>query len=397
MENTDKFIFVLSNRKYLSTEHRKSLKKSGIYSQYYNENGESIYNRLSIMTYQLFFQKFASDCDYTDSIESGLITSNDIVYICDECHYFLSDNWNKQTEKAINSIIKLKSNTYFVSATGNNVINFINSVSEKKITEENTIRIIQDYKNISLKPYKDNKKLSEARRMITDILDNTNDKVIYYRKNKKQLSDMAKDLKEKYSDDIKLCYSANNKEKNLLPNELETAFTEDKKMNCRCILTTNIIDNGIDIYDSDLKHIIIDMTEQEIIIQSIGRKRDKESLTVYINQPDGRMLNYGIEKYTKLEKVTKSMLNRYQYRMMSDDLQLFKDDNAVNVIYSRLKHTGIRLHSDDSNTRLMIDLQYHALHNKPIDKEYLISLLSDIGIKAKQLNKINAAFTENNI
>lgn len=396
VKNTDKFIFVLSNRKYLSTEHKNGLRKSDIYIDF-KETGESIYKRISIMTYQCYFDKYATNNDFIVDIECGALTSNNIVFICDECHYFLTDNWNRQTTTALKTILELKSNTYFVSATGNNIINFINTISSKKVTEENTVRIEQDYKNISLKSYKDNKELSEARKMITEILDNTNDKVIYYRKNKKQLSDLTEELKEKYSDNIKLCYSENTKANNLLPNELETAFTEDKKMNCRCILTTNIIDNGIDIYDSDLKHIIVDMTEPEIIIQSIGRKRDKEPLTVYINQTDGRTLNYNIKRNTRLEKETHSELNRYQYRIISHDLQLFKNDGAVNTIYSRLKHTGIRLHSEDSNTKLMIDLQYHAIHEKPIDKEYLISLLSDVGIKAKQLDKINAAFTENNI
>lgn len=398
LNNTNKEIFVLSNRKCLSSAHTTAFKKTGLNIDYWNEHGESVYNRISIMTYQCYFDKFATNYDFIENLEYGLIESNDIIFICDECHYFLTDNWNRQTETALKTILKFKSATFFVSATGDNIIDYINRISEKKIIADEKLRLYQTYDNITLKSYKDNKKLDAAIEIITDILDNSADKVIYYQKDKRVLSKLAEKLKKRYApEDIKLCYSENNKIKGLLPNELATAFTEDKKLNCRCIVTTNIIDNGIDIYDSDLKYVIINMEEPEIIIQSIGRKRDKEPLTVYINQTDGRILNSRIEDKEYLRKKTDSKLNKYQYAISIRDYKLFKRDGVINVIYSRLKHTGIRLHSEDSNTRLMIDLQYHAIHNKPIDKEYLISLLSDVGIKAKQLDKINAAFTENNI
>ncbi|WP_044974801.1 hypothetical protein [Ruminococcus sp. HUN007] len=123
--------------------------------------------------------------------------------------------------------------------------------------------------------------------MICDKLDNTSDKVMYYLNDSLKLDAIAKELKERYKpDDIRLCYSPNNRKKPSLPSEDNQAFTDDKQMNCRCILTTKIIDNGIDIFDDALKHVIIDLTEPETIIQAIGRKRTKTPLTVYINEPN---------------------------------------------------------------------------------------------------------------
>lgn len=388
---TGKHIFLLSNRKLLTQQHREALKKYNIDTTYYELNGYSVFNRLSIMTYQAFHEIKIKKNDIELMLECDVINGNDYIFILDECHYFLSDHWNKTTERTLNTILQFSTATFFISATGNNVIDYVNRISEKKITERNTIPIPQDYSNITLKSIKDNtKNHNKILDMICNILDNTSDKVMFYLNNANKLNAIAQELKLKYDPNIiKLCYSANNRVYTSLPSEDKQAFTADKQMNCRCILTTKIIDNGIDIYDDALRHVIIDMTEPETIIQAIGRKRTKTPLTVYINEPNQISVKKWIDEKQYRATESKSQLNKYQYQTIVKDLQAFLNQGAAQTIYERLKHTSINLDADNKTNTLQTYLQHYSGSDKYIDKDYVKSLLSDIGRPARQIDKIN--------
>lgn len=395
---TDKSIYVLSNRKLLTNQHRNEIKSRSIDIDHYNKYGYTVYDRLSIMTYQAFYSRKVKNDDFVLDVKCGAINPDNTVFICDECHYFLSDCWQNQTAQVLDIILQIQATTFFISATGNTTIDYINHISDKQIREENKICIYQSYSNITLKSIKDNSsKHTKIIEMIVDILDNTSDKVMIYINNAVKLCDIAKALKDKCNpDDIKLCYSENNRRKIDLPTEHLTAFTKDKKMNCRCILTTKITDNGIDIYDDNLKHVIIDLTETDTIIQAIGRKRTKTPLTVYINEQHATRLKDNISNYknvlNKADLTTQQKrLNQFQYQKIIQDLELFRDNTAIKTIYERLKHTGIKLDSDDKQSELINYLDGCYSDNKPVNKDYLKSLLSDLGYKANQIDKINNA------
>jgi len=399
---TGKHIFLLSNRKLLTQQHRAALKKYGIDTMYYELNGFSINHRLSIMTYQAFFEIYIKKNDIELQLECGVINGDDYIFILDECHYFLTDHWNNTTYKTLNTILKFSTATFFISATGNNVINYVNQVSDKKITPENTIPIPQNYSNITLKSIKDNTKhRREIVKLIYHILDNTSDKIMYYYNNTDVLCSIADELKIVYDPEkIKVCYSPSDEHEHTLPSEKDDALTENNTINGRCILTTKIIDNGIDIYDDDLKHLIIDLSESETIIQAIGRKRTKTPLTVYINETSKTILMRSIAKKEYKLHDSKKPLNallKYQYNIMIQDYKTFYDNSVISVIYDKLKHTKIKLDKDDKYSILLDYLDQYAANQKPIDKDYIKSLLADIGIKAKQINMINQSFRFNNI
>lgn len=395
-ENTDKSIFLLSNRKLLCRQHRNTARKYGIKVYSFEKNGYCKQSRLQIMTYQYLHKKLKENEDFEINLICDVYNT---VFILDECHYFLSDQWNKTTEKTLDSILQTKAPTFFISATGDNVVNYVNQVSNKKITKQNTVSIPQNYSNITLKSiYDKGKQKCQITDLIYDILDNTSDKVIYYHNNINRLCDIADELKIIYDpENIKLCYSPYDKDKHSLPSERDNILTDDNRINGRCILTTKIIDNGIDIFDDALKHVIIDLTEPETIIQAIGRKRTKTPLTVYINEPHKTLLYTIIETNNNKLKSSKSTLNKYQYNVMIRDIQLFIDNSIISVIYEKLKHTGIQLDKSNKHEQLLKDLENYAVNHIPVNKDNLKSLLSDTGIKAKQIDKINAALKDNNI
>ncbi|WP_044974800.1 DEAD/DEAH box helicase family protein [Ruminococcus sp. HUN007] len=156
--NTHKHIFILSNRKLLTKQHRKAAKTLDINYEFYEMNGYFVSERYSIMTYQAFHDIYIKKRNIEIDLDCEVFSGDDFVFILDECHYFLSDFWNKTTEQTLNTILKFKATTFFMSATGDNVIDFVNLISDKKITEQNTVSIFQDYSNITLKSIKDNTK-----------------------------------------------------------------------------------------------------------------------------------------------------------------------------------------------------------------------------------------------
>ena len=160
--------------------------------------------------------------------------------------------------------------TFFLSATGKSTYNFINKISHKKIEIENVVTIKQDFSNIILHEYKEpnsyksnqHSGTDKAYEMIRDILENTSDKVMYYLNDVNKLCDLKEKLYE-YADDVKICYSPKPNINYKYQSQKDDSII-DKKMNCRCILTTKILDNGIDILEDDLRHVIIDIIKKRL-------------------------------------------------------------------------------------------------------------------------------------
>ena len=112
-------------------------------------------------------------------------------------------------------------------------------------------------------------------------------------------------------------------------------------------------------------------------------------LTVYINEPNQISVKKWIKEKQYQAAESKSQLNKYQYQTIVKDLQLFLDKGATQTIYERLKHTSINLDCNNKTNTLHTYLQHYSGSNKYIDKDYVKSLLADIGRPARQIDKIN--------
>lgn len=403
-EYNDKQIILFSNRLKLKQQHKSTFRKNNsVYAdidhKHYRYPDDYYYKRIIITTYQGFYQNMSTNL--MDSIDCGLLDPDDYIIICDECHYFINDNWNKTTEQTLNILLHLQAPIFFISATGNSIVNYINQISTK-IFPENTITIEQNYSNITLIDYKENHNYKDnkatgtdkAIEMIRDILDNTSDKVMYYLDDRDKLGKIAMQLREKYKDDILLCYGGCHKIYSIPDNDLDKCLINGKIAG-RCILTTRILDNGVDIFDDDLKHVIIDMNEAETIIQAIGRKRTKTPLNVYINEVDKRSIRNWIKQTQSKINTSMSRLNTFKHHARISELESYLDIGVTNTIYNKLKHTQIKLKSENGKEILQTDLEYYTVHNLPINREYFKILLSDAGLSGKRPDNINKILADN--
>lgn len=56
----------------------------------------------------------------------------------------------------------------------------------------------------------------------------------------------------------------------------------NKKFKCPVLITTSVLDNGVNIEDSAVKHVVISATSKTTFLQMLGRVRDAQHLNLYI-------------------------------------------------------------------------------------------------------------------
>lgn len=251
------------------------------------------------------YQKFA------DELRSGSEPKYD-VYICDEAHYFLADaGFNLYTDIPYEYIINQTAATrIFMTATYKNIFGRIKKDLERTGEKPIEYHLPTDYSYVeNIYWYK---KKSDLFGIVDKILNTTNDTVIYFCNSIKKMREFynhyspnrGKGYSEdkKFLKDSKLQYmsfmcSDNGSE----DNEKETSgfvsnycSSDHIKRNShndgyyidnRILITTKVIDNGVDFKDHNIKHIICDVFDIESAIQCLGRKRvidENDSCNFYI-------------------------------------------------------------------------------------------------------------------
>lgn len=227
-----------------------------------------------------------------EQIKNGDIIQEYDYIVCDEFHYVLSDaifnnytdltyNWIKSQNKAIK---------IFMSGTARRIFNILKSSGIVNVNFEYVIPY--DYSYVDECIFFENK--GKIFDIIKNILINTDEKIIYFanstnfaievynqfwndsyfRCSKYSKNPIARELNEKYMGCI-IEY-----EKDLI--------TFDKRL----LITTKALDNGINIKDKQIKHIICDVFDLESAQQCLGRKR-------VIDSED--RCNFYIRNYNKKE------------------------------------------------------------------------------------------------
>lgn len=64
--------------------------------------------------------------------------------------------------------------------------------------------------------------------------------------------------------------------------EVYDEIITNEKFKCPVLITTSVLDNGVNIKDSAVKHVVISATSKTTFLQMLGRVRDAEHLNLYI-------------------------------------------------------------------------------------------------------------------
>jgi len=234
----NKTILLLTNRDILKEQNIKELSK---------QNNTII----NIMNYQ--------------QIEYALMNGKEIIpydiIVADETHYFFLDStFSRKTDISFNWVINHSSLKILLSATCNILEEYLEIENIKPIKYE----IKPNYSYINDFYFYYNNDVLE--KLLTEIPEG--EKVIYFTGAKRAYEmsnkfDNAKFICSKHSK-LYAQYSDEDERKNIIENE---------KFNCQILCCTSVLDNGINIKDKLVKHIIIDIFDLDILQQCIGRKR----------------------------------------------------------------------------------------------------------------------------
>lgn len=252
---------------------------------------QSIYNdvkdiqNIELKTYQSVASKIYNQMKLEAGIEIEDFEPIDFDFydyiVCDECHYFTSDSaFNDYTDLLLDKLTQTDAKLIMMSATMQEVIELIDNfafMSDRSIQsyeiERNLNGIID---SIEFYDYDD---------YIMDTLQEIDTKAIVFINNRERLKGIQKTFENSL-----LLVSEQAEERSEEEQKLYDSMLRDKKFKSQFLFATSCIDVGINIFDSEVKDIIIESTDITNIVQSIGRKRqintdDKYTLHFKLFQP----------------------------------------------------------------------------------------------------------------
>ena len=218
---------------------------------------------IQVMTYQKFERQ----------IFDGTVDISGFKYIvCDEAHYFFSDaTFNRMTNLGLE---------YVKNHTDDKIVILMSATPSRlkgyfQIPDELTYELKNEYAYISeIFTYSEQDTLVELFNSLPE-----NEKIIYFSSAKK-----AFEVSEKVSGSAFIC-SKNNSLRNFCNQKELDNIQKYSKFECRVLCTTKMLDNGVNIIDPSVKHIVVDMLDIDTAIQCIGRKRVQsanDTITLYI-------------------------------------------------------------------------------------------------------------------
>lgn len=235
--------------------------------------------------------------------------------VCDECHYFIEDSsFNHNSDMSLNMIKKLETHIrILMSATGDTIFKHLQVKSKR---EPIHYRFPRDFSNIlSLSFYKNEKSNNFSTEQVEYFVKNRfpyqNDKIIWFCRTVEQ----AARLHKKYPDSSFMCSRSQTKYTKLIAKDLPVNDDDKITFSGKWLFTTNVLDNGFDFKDENIKLIVCDYPDTNTVLQCIGRKRklhDKDNVHIVLS-------NYGNQSISGKVRSTTEALQQAQ-AIIDDDL-----------------------------------------------------------------------------
>lgn len=271
----------LSGKKILLLSNRTNLLNQNIYELAQADKlAEGV---IACYNYQkLDYQE--SHIKYKDSSEYIDLKSFDYI-VCDECHYFFTDaTFNKFTPVALKWILESKAIKIFMSATPRLTRTYV----KEKVGEDNIITypLKVDYSYIKKLYFYKNPQAIED-----NMLDKLppDEKVIYFNHSAAECYRLG----QKYKDNSIFVVAKDNDLHKFVDTKAKEEMLKNEKFESQILFTTSCMDNGINIKDKSIKHIVIDIKDFDTMIQCLGRKRvidSEDTVTVYIKNRNNEQL-----------------------------------------------------------------------------------------------------------
>lgn len=207
--------------------------------------------------------------------------------VLDEGNYFcgVDSTYNYYTDTSLELILKQKDSIrIFMTATGDNIKEYLTEHQNINLIEYN---IESDFSHIKeLKFFADEIYYEE---FIEDILYN-NKKAILFINNTEE----AYRLHRMYKESSVFNCSKGNRYYRYVDQEKIKAMLEEEMFHENILITTSVMDSGVNIKDCMLNDIVSDINDLEVMIQCIGRKRivsDTDFINVHVKEYNNSQFN----------------------------------------------------------------------------------------------------------
>lgn len=283
-ENNKKVLF-LSNRSELNDEIYKKIDDNGLYDIMTNVTYQSMQKEILLNKTSEFTKENIEKFDYI---------------ICDECHYFLVDSWNKKTDISYYQIFESKHPIkIYMTATFHEIFDFLTDDICK--VEDMTIDKIHGYRINPNYEYIEKAILYFQDDYVDEIIKNlsSDEKLIYFGKKIERVLE----LHQKYENSSFICSQHRKDKNNKYINYITKNPIKDNVLTNQLTFATSAWDNGINIIDSDVKYVVSDIPDKTVLIQCLSRVRDMKDgskIIVYIR-------NWSLKELTSFKEGFKSV------------------------------------------------------------------------------------------
>jgi len=228
------------------------------------------------------------------------------IVVFDEAHFFVSDSlFNSRTEYILQNCIKFfsKAIRIYMTATPDEVFKEIINIEKQTCSNSYTVNCMADNmyailkrRKILIYNFKRNYKYIAATKYfetadeIIKVISNdrTSQKWVVFVSSKTLGKEICKQLGE-----IAVFIDASSKDSTEKDGVIYQELVEKEQFSCKAMVSTSVLDNGINIKDSSLTNIVIFTYDKTEFIQMLGRKRieEGENVTLYICSRSSKAFN----------------------------------------------------------------------------------------------------------
>lgn len=235
-------------------------------------------NTITCLNYQTF--EFLKTRDKIDVEE--ILKEYQIIFV-DECHYFFKDSFfNKTTSVILDWLLLEHSDKIIIFASATPEVIY-GCIPKEKFRF--TYEIPCDYSYIKdIYFYNTDEELRNILKTLPP-----REKAICFGSRALDGAIIANSMRG-----ARFVCSPHNKEfKKYSDKKTYNQLINNQKFLCKILMTTTVLDNGVNVKDEAVKHIITDLTDDISIIQCIGRKRvlsDNDEVTLYFKMFNKRQI-----------------------------------------------------------------------------------------------------------
>jgi len=265
--------------------------------------------------------------------------------VCDEFHYFMSDaSFSKTTDMSFDLILNQSSAIkIFMSATGDQMKRFIN---DNKGIETIDYELPIDFDFIEDLSFFQNDDTFE---IFVDEIIARNEKAIFFIQSAKK----AYELYNKYKDYCLFnCSKHNSDYYKYVDKQKIKEMLKNERFEELILITTTCMDAGVNLVDTDIKHVICEVEDTGVLIQCMGRKRiqdENDKFHLYIKIINNNSLG---GKETQLKKKI-HMANFLRVHTVKEFIEEFpRQYDYSNMVYDNI------VQEDNKGTKKINELMF---------------------------------------